>query len=218
MIFLFIFETVEKRTKYQLTFSKFVPECFSYLLAELLVESGVHFKIVKGRKTKWGDFRPRNLNGKPQITVNGDLNPYAFLITTLHEFAHLHTFQQVGLRAAPHGAEWKKNFHKLIGIIIDHPELPITLRRALNKSFSSLKASSCTDIELSRVLASFDEVNPEVLPLENLPKNSKFALNNRTFLKGDKRRTRFECIELSSNRTYLVHLMAKVQHIKEDGK
>jgi hypothetical protein len=216
VLFLFIFESVEKRTNYQLTFSKFVPECFSYLLAELLVESGVHFKIVKGRKTKWGDFRPRNLNGKPQITVNGDLNPYAFLITTLHEFAHLHTFQQVGLRVAPHGTEWKRNFQKLIAIIIDHPELPPTLRAALNKSFSSLKASSCTDIELSRALASFDQEDPAVIPLEKLPKNSKFVLNNRMFQKGLKRRTRFECIELSSNRTYLVHLMAKVQHVKDE--
>ncbi len=216
MLFLFIFESVEKRTKYQLTFSKFVPECFSHLLAELLVESGVHFKIVKGRKTKWGDFRPRNLNAKPQITVNGDLNPYAFLITTLHEFAHLHTFQQVGLRVAPHGEEWKRNFQQLIAIIIDHPELPPVLRTALNKSFTSLKASSCTDIALSRALASFDQEDPAVIPLEKLPKNSKFVLNNRTFQKGLKRRTRFECIELSSNRTYLVHLMAKVQHVKDE--
>jgi hypothetical protein len=90
------------------------------------------------------------------------------------------------------------------------------LRTALNKSFSSLKASSCTDIELSRALASFDQEDPAVIPLEKLPKNSKFVLNNRTFQKGLKRRTRFECIELSSNRTYLVHLMAKVQHVKDE--
>ena len=215
MYFLFIFGSVEKRIKYQQAFLKFVPACFAELLADLLLESGVHFKIVKGRKTKWGDFRPRNVKGKSQITVNGDLNPYAFLITTLHEFAHLHTFQQLGLRAAPHGAEWKRNFHTLISRIIDHPELPLPLRDALNKSFSALKASSCTDIQLSRVLASYDVTNPEEVPLEKLPKNSKFALNNRTFLKGNKRRTRFECMELSSKRIYLVHLMAKVQYIND---
>lgn len=207
---------MEKLFKYQQTFSKFVPECFSHFLASLLVESGVHFKIVKSRKSKWGDFRPKNLNGKPQITVNGDLNPYAFLITTLHEFAHLHTFQQLGMRVAPHGEAWKKNFQKLIAVIIDHPELPPSLRTALNKSFRSLKASSCTDIALSRALASFDQDDDTVITLEKLPKNSKFVLNNRTFQKGLKRRTRFECLELSSNRTYLVHLMAKVQYIKDE--
>ena len=89
------------------------------------------------------------------------------------------------------------------------------MRDALNKSFHALKASSCTDIQLSRVLASYDLTNPAEVPLEKLPKNSKFALNNRTFLKGNKRRTRFECMELSSKRIYLVHLMAKVQYIND---
>lgn len=207
---------VEKLTKYERAFLRFVPSPFAELLAELLFESGVHFKIVKGRKTKWGDFRPKNIKGKPQITVNGDLNPYAFLITTLHEFAHLQTFQQYGLYAAPHGVEWKRNFQALISRIIDHPELPSSLRTALNQSITSLKASSCTDIALSRALASFDKVDTSVITLEKLPKNSKFVLNNRTFRKGLKRRTRFECLELSSNQTYLVHLMAKVQYIEDE--
>lgn len=206
---------MEKISQYITTFSKFVPPTLAHVPAKLLAESSVHFKIVKGRKSKWGDFRPKNSKGKPQITVNGDLNPYAFLITTLHEFAHLHTFQSHGFRASPHGLEWKENFSKLIALIIDHPDLPASLRMALTKSYSTLKASSCTDIQLSRILATFDNHTSALVPLENLPKNSKFALNNRMFQKGNKRRTRFECIELSSNRTYLVHLMAKVKPLND---
>ena len=208
---------MEKIARYITTFSKFVPPTMAHIPEKLLADSSVHFKIVKGRKSKWGDFRPKNSKGKPQITVNGDLNPYAFLITTLHEFAHLHTFQTYGFRASPHGLEWKENFSKLIALILDHPDLPASIRTALSKSYNAIKASSCTDIHLSRTLATFDNDTTGLVPLENLTKNSKFALNNRTFQKGNKRRTRFECIELSSNRTYLVHLMAKVKPL-HDGE
>lgn len=207
---------MDKRAKYRATFSKFVPEAFADIPAELLLNSKVHFKIVKGRKTKQGDFRPKNPQGKAQITVNGDLNPYAFLITTLHEFAHLHTFEQFGLRVLPHGPEWKMNFHKLMARIIDHPELPESIRKALSKSYGSIKASSCTDISLSRVLATFDKDVHGLELLENLPKSCKFALSNKIFTKGNKRRTRFECTDLSSNRMYLVHLMAKVKRIEDE--
>ena len=205
---------MEKLTKYQYTFSKFVPECFSFLLAELLVESGVHFKIVKGRKTKWGDFRPRNLNGKPQITVNGDLNPYSFLITTLHEFAHLQTFEQFRNRVLPHGEEWKATYRQLLVPAINSGKLPKDIEHALVRSLSNTKASSCTDHGLSRVLKSYDRPKEGVVLLEQLPKNTTFELNGRQFVKGPLRRKRFVCQEVYSDRSYLVNALAEVRPIK----
>ena len=207
---------MQKMLKYQESFSKFVPPAFAHIPAQLLSASPVQFKIVKGRKTKLGDFRPRNIKGKPQITVNGDLNPYAFLITTLHEFAHWDTFQQFGLNVSPHGIEWKVNFKRLISLIIDHPELPLSIRKALQKNTHSIKASSCTDIHLSRVLSLFDSANTDLVSLEKLAKNSTFVLNNKTFIKGEKRRTRVECVEIISRRRFLVHIMAKVKHIHNE--
>ena len=73
-------------------FKKYVPIEFASMLADLLIGTNVKFKVVRGRKTKLGDFRYGSDLPKPIITVNGDLNPYAFLITALHEFAHYHTY------------------------------------------------------------------------------------------------------------------------------
>jgi len=204
--------------RYEQVFQKYLPKPFVALVVNLLMHSNVQFKIVKSRSTKLGDFRPLNLQNKPQITVNGNLNPYAFLITTLHEFAHWQTFERYGRKAAPHGVEWKAAFSNLIERIIDHPDLPLTLKRALKKSLKNPKASSCTDLPLNRVLMSFDEPIGEETVLENLPKNATFALSNRLFVKGNQRRSRVECKELSSGKLYLVHLLAKVTPISEDEK
>ncbi|MFM7724709.1 MAG: sprT domain-containing protein [Bacteroidota bacterium] len=204
--------------RYEQVFQKYLPKPFVALVVNLLMQSNVQFKIVKSRSTKLGDFRPKNLQGKPQITVNGNLNPYAFLITTLHEFAHWKTSERYGRNAAPHGAEWKSSFASLIEKIIDHPELPLTLKAALKKSLTNPKASSCTDLRLNRVLISFDVPVGAESTLENLPKNATFALSNRLFVKGNKRRSRVECKELSSGKLYLVHLLAKVTPINEDER
>jgi predicted SprT family Zn-dependent metalloprotease len=202
--------------RYSEVFNKYVPSPFVPLITHLLLHSNVHFKIVKERSTKLGDFRPLNKKGKPQITVNGNLNPYAFLITTLHEFAHWQTFEEFGMHVAPHGTEWKHYFSSLIAKIIHHPELPSDLKKALVKSTNNPKASSCNDIHLSRVLRRYDVHEEEEVSLENLPKNTTFVVNSRIFRKGEKRRTRFECKEISTGKMYLVHLLAKVKPIYHD--
>ena len=40
--------------------------------------------------------------------MNGTLNNYSFLITLIHELAHLLTFTQYKNRVEPHGREWKR--------------------------------------------------------------------------------------------------------------
>ena len=137
-------------------FKKFLPAGFEEIVVDLFLASPVRFKIVPPRKTKLGDFSIGHGMEKPQITINGDLNPYSFLITTLHEFAHLHTYQQYGNRVNPHGEEWKANFRKLLIPIIDSGKLPKDIEISLVNSLVSMKASSCTDIKLSRVLKNYD--------------------------------------------------------------
>ncbi len=204
---------LRKKTSVIEGFKKFLPEGFEELVADLFLASPIRFKIVPPRKTKLGDFSVGHGFEKPQITINGDLNPYAFLITTLHEFAHLHTYQQFGNKVNPHGEEWKANFRKLLLPIIDSRLLPKDIEHSLVNSLVSMKASSCTDQKLSRVLKNYDEIKEGIKTLEQLPKNTIFVLNGREFVKGELRRKRFLCEETISKRMFLINSLAEVKPI-----
>ena len=43
-----------------------------------------------------------------------NLNPYRFLMTLVHEVAHLVAFQKYGRAIKPHGKEWKFTFQTLM--------------------------------------------------------------------------------------------------------
>jgi hypothetical protein len=205
---------INKRQKVINSFKKFLPEGFEDYVVDLFFEHSIHFKIVPPRKTKLGDFRIGPDIPKPLITVNGDLNPYSFLITTLHEFAHLHTYLKYGMRVAPHGEEWKNCYRKLLLPIIDSKKLPNDIEKVLMNSLISTKASSCTDIHLSRVLQKYDQKQEGIEILERLPKNTTFVLNGKHFIKGDLRRKKFLCEEVSSRKMFLVNALAQVSPVK----
>ena len=206
----------EKRAKYNSVLKKYVPLEYVELVTDLLLSHRVVFKIVKPRKTKLGDFRAGLKNEKHQITVNGDLNKYSFLITTLHEFAHLITFNEYGRNASPHGKEWKDNFTRLLLPVVDKGHLPKPIENVLMKSMVNIKASSCTDVNLQRVLITFDERKDNFETLESLDKNSIFELDGRLFVKGVLRRTRFLCKEQDGKRQFLVNRLALVKEVKNE--
>lgn len=196
--------------KFKQILSKYLPNDFVPYISELIMQSDVKFKIVAPRRTKLGDFKAKgDKNNKSQITINGDLNPYAFLITTLHELAHLHTYNKYKYKVRPHGKEWKKEFSILLNPILIHDALPDELKIALEKSIQNLKASSCSDIHLSRALKKYDP-SKRTVTLEELDENTCFAINKKTYLKGKLRRTRYLCKEMSSGKSYLIHALAEV--------
>lgn len=205
-----------KREKYIAVFDKYVPKVFSPVLADLLLASNVSFKVVKSRKTKLGDFKMSQFVKQPIITINRDLNHYSFLITSLHEFAHYHTFQKYGNSVLPHGKEWKESFRILLLPIINSGELPKDIEDALMGSLVNTKASTCSDLPLTRTLHRYNNSESTGHRLEELSKNATFALNNRLFLKLNKRRTRYECKELSSGKIFLVHALATVIKTEKD--
>jgi SprT protein len=207
---------LSKREKYKEQLSRFLPSGFEDMIVDLLFSSPVIFKIVNPRATKLGDFRAGIQGQKHQITVNGDLNKYAFLITTVHEFAHLITFEKFGHRVKPHGEEWKNEYRRLLVPLIDTQLLPKDIEQALMNSLVQTKASSCSDTDLSRVLKKYNLQETKQILLEDIPKNTIFVLQGKHFVKGELRRKRYICTDTQTKRQYLVHALAEVLPYTKD--
>ncbi|UOB18520.1 SprT-like domain-containing protein [Abyssalbus ytuae] len=192
--------------------AKYVPERAVELCFELIKVNEVHLKIVNERVTRHGDYR-KLPDGLHQITVNANLNKYRFLLTLVHEIAHLVAFRKYGHYIKPHGVEWKHTFQHLMLPFIQPEIFPSSLLPVLAKHFRNPTASSDTDAKLSLALKQFDPVNDKSYIFE-VPYGSLFRLyNGKVFKKGNKRVKRYECIELSSGRVYLFQPNAEVEII-----
>lgn len=204
-----------KREQIEQKLEKFIPAAFTGYVADLLFSSKVAFKVSKPRKTKLGDYRPPFKSDYHRITVNGDLNPYQFLITTLHEFAHMQTYIDHGWQVKAHGLEWQNKFSQLLSPLLDAEEIPRDIKLALRNSVNKPKASSCTDLALSRVLKRYDSEKHTLITVEELRENECFILNNKSFKRGKLRRKRYMCEEIGTGKLYLVHCLAEVERIED---
>ncbi|WP_405395480.1 SprT-like domain-containing protein [Maribacter sp. Asnod2-G09] len=198
----------------QETLAKYLPELAVGPCYALIKDSQVHLKIVNERVTRHGDYRIRK-DGNHQITVNASLNKYRFLITLIHEIAHLIAFEKYGRTIKPHGLEWKKTFQHLMLPFIRPEIFPSQLLPLLARHFRNPKASSSTDAQLSIALKHFDEQQSEKTYVYELPIGCVFRIHNgKLFKKGNKRTKRYECVELSSGRMFLFQPNAEVELIK----
>ena len=182
--------------------AKYIPERSIEPVIELIKSQSVYLKVVNERKTRHGDYR-KLTDGRHQITVNASLNPYRFLITLIHEIAHLVAFKKYGQYIKPHGQEWKHCFRQLMIPLIRPEIFPQALLPFIAHHFRNPKASSDTDANLSLALQKFDKVQDKTFVYQ-LKTGSKFRIyNGKIFIKGQKRVKRFECKEISSGRIYI---------------
>ena len=192
------------------TLSKYLPEHAVKPIFELIVTHQVHLKIVNERATRHGDYR-KSLNGKHEITVNASLNKYKFLITLVHEISHLVAFEKYGRNIKPHGNEWKYSFQRLMIPFIRPEVFPNHLLPLLARHFKNPTASSDTDATLALALKQFDKENDKNYIFE-IPYGSVFRIHNgKIFKKGALRTKRYECVEVSSGKTYLFIFYAEVE-------
>lgn len=196
--------------------SKFIPEQAAPIISQWINDTGCRFKVTRTRATKLGDYTAPFKGSTHQITINHDLNRYSFLITTIHEFAHLKTYQDFKNKIKPHGKEWKENFKNLMAPFLKLSIFPADIIDAINTYMSNPAASSCTDLGLYRVLKKYDTKITDTLHVEDLAASTFFYLKNgRHFQKGEKLRKRYQCIELATKRTYLFHPLAEVYLVKD---
>lgn len=192
---------------------KYIPERSVSMVLSLLENHEVYLKIVNKRVTKHGDYR-KFPNGQHQITINASLNQYRFLMTLIHEIAHLVAFKRYGRSIKPHGTEWKLTFQELMLPFINPAVYPNSILPLLANHFKNPKASSDTDARLSVALKQFDEKTDKHFVFE-LPTGSVFRIHNgKIFKKGNKRIKRFECLEMNTGRVYLFQPNAEVELLK----
>lgn len=192
------------------TLAKYLPEHAVKPAFDLIVANQVHLKIVNERQTRHGDYR-RGHTGKHEITVNSSLNKYRFLITLIHEIAHLVAFEKFGRNIKPHGNEWKYTFQRIMVPFIRPEIFPGQLLPLLARHFKNPTASSDTDTTLSLALKQYDQDNDKNYVFE-IPYGSVFRIKNgKIFKKIAVRTKRFECLEISSGKTYLFNPNAEVE-------
>jgi hypothetical protein len=186
---------------------KYIPENAISLVVKILEENPITIKIVNKRTSKHGDFR-KNKNGFMQITINNSLNKYQFLLTLIHEIAHFVTHQQYKM-VKPHGKEWKQNFQHLMLPFLQPSIFPEKLLPSLANYLKNPKASTGSDVKLTFELNQFNNFTDKNFIFE-IPEGSIFTFKNKIYKKGIKRRTRFECVEISSKKVYLFNQNAEI--------
>ncbi len=188
----------------------FVPAGTEVPLAEKIVKSRCHLTITRNRKTKAGDYRHPFGNRGHRISVNGTLNQFAFLITFVHEMAHLTNWERHGRKVNPHGKEWKVAFQEEMLPFLREDVFPDDILKQLRIHMKSPKSATVRDLDLMRLLKSYDDPSHKVL-LEDVPENEEFQLGSKRFIKGVKLRKRFRCELVGTGRIYLVSAIAEVE-------
>jgi hypothetical protein len=175
----------------------------------------VDLRVVRPRRTKLGDHRPPPAPLRPhRITVNADLNPYAFLTTLLHEVAHAATWERhrPRRRLRPHGPEWKQEFSAVLAPVVAAGVFPDELAAAVTRSLRNPAAATCSDRELLLALARYDRPPEGRVRVEDLPDGAWFRIDGRhLFRAGRIVRTRRRCFEVGTGREYRVHGLAFVE-------
>tara|TARA_B110000263_G_scaffold92112_1_gene80517 strand:+ start:461 stop:1057 length:597 start_codon:yes stop_codon:yes gene_type:complete len=189
-------------------FENHIPKASIPLIKKWIKELNILVKIKKSRNTKLGDF---TVNKKEEylISINKDLNKYAFLITLTHEIAHAFVWEKHKRKVAPHGIEWKITFKEMMLNFLNADIFPDDLLRPLSKHIKNPKASTVNDYNLSDMLRKYD--NNKQLILSEIPDGSVFStISGRQFVKLNKLRKRYKCKATDSNKIYLFNPLAAV--------
>jgi len=192
-------------------------------VAELLdggqLAAPVEIRSVRARRTKLGDHRaPVRGRTVHQITINDDLNPYAFLTTLLHEIAHAVTWERhvrprkpFSRRVLPHGAQWKSEFGRILAPVVEQGALPEDVALALARYLRDPAAATCSDRGLVVALAKYDLPDPSRTLVEEVAVGAAFRVEGgRMFLKGPKLRSRFRCYDAKTGVEYRIHPLCRV--------
>lgn len=193
--------------------SPYLPEAALDYCADLVVKYKFQLRITRERNSKFGDYRAPHKGHGHRISINHNLNAYAFLVTFLHEVAHLITFVQLGHDAEPHGLHWQQNFKHLLIPMLRANIFPNTIAKAIEQSMHGMAASSCTDANLFKALHAYNTTGH--LLLEDIEQDVRFRIKGQDiiFIKGERLRKKFRCTRIDNNMHYRIGPFAEVELI-----
>ena len=193
--------------------SPFLPPAALDDMVRYIINYSIHLKITRERHSKLGDYRlPTPQQPGHTISVNGNLNPHAFLLVLLHELAHMLTYLDCGRSVRPHGHEWQRHYSQLLQHYTDVGGFPSDVVPVLREYTSRIPLSRRLEREIDRRLQVI--VQPEnSVKLDTLPAGSFFRLcgRARTFELMERQRTRWKCRDITTGRLYMVSADAMVE-------
>jgi SprT protein len=172
------------------------------------------FVVTKERASKLGDFRWA-MGKREKITVNGNLNPYNFLVTYLHEVAHLVVHRSYKCKQPAHGKAWKTHFQELLKPVMKPHVFPETVLVPLLDYAQNPRASSSAHLPLMLAFRAIDQpnVNSNLLTLNEIPQGELFRFNKKVYQRGEVRRVRILCTEQKTKKGFLFVAHAWVEKV-----
>lgn len=172
--------------------------------------------ITRERKTRLGDYRsPAKGEKEHLISVNGNLNPYAFLVTLIHEIAHLLVYEKHRRAVKSHGPEWKLLFGVLLVHFADAGLFPKALEKVIRTSAQNPASATFRDVALSKALSQFDEKNADEILAGDLAEGTAFrAPDGQVYQMTERRRSRIKCKRISDGKEFLLPFAAAVEKVK----
>jgi SprT protein len=192
------------------TLLNYLPALSVDIVEQWISEKKIRLRISRHRRSKSGDYRCAQLNYGHRISINRDLNKYSFLITFIHEYAHLLVWERFRNKVKPHGKEWKTEYGKIVLLFLDNGIFPEKINELLKQTIIHTKAATSGYISLLRCLAEYDKPKDSV-HIEALPVNATFCLpDGRIFRIEHKLRKRYKCFCYDNSRIYSFHPLAAV--------
>ena len=176
----------------------------------------IHLTLTHERKSVLGDYRiPTKGQPAHRISINATLNRYSFLITLLHELAHMLTWIHFGPKATPHGREWKTQFRHLLVPYMGRRIFPTEVEEALLAYLHNPAASTCTDARLYKALYRYDTRKPGYRLVDDIRVEGHFMTEDgRIWQKVEALRTRARCRCLKTGKMYFFQGIVEVKAVR----
>lgn len=197
--------------------AQFLPERSFDMIAPFFRTHSIHLTLTHERKSVLGDYRnPTKEHPQHRISINVNLNKYSFLITLLHELAHLLTYEHFKNSVPPHGKEWKTQFRHILVPFMGKRFFPADVEAAVLAYLRNPAASTCTDAKLYKALYRYDDHKPGYKLVDDIQPNGIFEIEDgRRFQKLEQLRTRSRCKDLKTGRMYFFPGIAEVKAVRK---